>query len=394
MTTPIALAALALLALLGAQPDPQPTKTHAPPTTPTTPTPAIATPVPNEVTVQLPSDLRFEHLTHDFGTILSTDRPRFVFSFLNAGKSPISIANVRASCGCTVPRLEDEKREYAPGERGTITVEYEPKGKRGKDENTITVTTSEEGRFPIDLRVVAHVEPTVIFEPASVRFDTVPRGTTPSVEVLVIGRTPDFRVNGASISPDSTSVTVRVGPTKEVEFEGRTMRGAVLTFTLKPDARLGHLALNCLVRTNDRREPLPTIRIAGEVIADIGCDPAAVNLGAVAPGASIEGEFTVFSRGRREFRIQRVEISTGDLADFETVVIPSGPPLPPGAEADEREPADLDHPVAHLVRFRARVPSDEGVVSGRFTIHTDRKDQPSIPLAFRVVMRKPAEPGH
>lgn len=396
MTTLMTFAAVALLALQSAQPASQP-PTTTPPATPPTSTalpPATATPIPDEVTVQLPSDLRFEQLSHDFGTILSTDRPRFAFTFVNAGKAPISIANVRASCGCTVPKLDDEKREYAPGERGTITVEYEPKGKRGKDENTITVTTSEEGRFPIDLRVVAHVDPTVIFEPASVRFDTVPRGSTPSVEVLVVGRTPDFRVNGASISPDATSVTVRVGPTREVQYEGRTMRGAVLTFTVKPDAKLGQLALNALVRTNDRREPLPTIRIAGEVIADVGCDPAAVNLGAVAPGASIEGEFTVFSRGRREFRIQRIESPSNDLAEFEAVVTPSGPPPPPGAETGEREPPDPDHPIAHLVKFRGRVPNQEGVVSGRFSIHTDRKDQPAIPLAFRVVMRKPSEPGH
>lgn len=43
------------------------------------------------------------------------------FTFTNAGAEPLTITDVRSSCGCLVPALA--KRVYEPGERGELTVE-------------------------------------------------------------------------------------------------------------------------------------------------------------------------------------------------------------------------------------------------------------------------------
>jgi hypothetical protein len=43
------------------------------------------------------------------------------FAFVNAANQPLTVIDVRSSCGCMVPALA--KRDYAPGERGEMSVE-------------------------------------------------------------------------------------------------------------------------------------------------------------------------------------------------------------------------------------------------------------------------------
>lgn len=55
----------------------------------------------------------------------SQEKARIVFSFTNGGKAPLSVAAVRASCGCTVP--EYPKNIIMPASKGDITLEYHAK---------------------------------------------------------------------------------------------------------------------------------------------------------------------------------------------------------------------------------------------------------------------------
>ena len=64
----------------------------------------------------------FEKTTYDYGTMNSGDDGNCEFVFTNKGKTPIIIANVRASCGCTAP---DWTREpVLPGKTGVIKAAY------------------------------------------------------------------------------------------------------------------------------------------------------------------------------------------------------------------------------------------------------------------------------
>lgn len=63
------------------------------------------------------------------------------YGFVNSGKSDLLITDVRASCGCTVakgwPRMP-----VAPGQRGTITVNFNSEGRPGMQHKTITVVAN------------------------------------------------------------------------------------------------------------------------------------------------------------------------------------------------------------------------------------------------------------
>jgi len=85
--------------------------------------------------------ITFEKTEHDFGKINEEDgRVSVVFEFRNEGMSPLVLSNVRASCGCTTPTWTKDPVE--PGQTGAITVTYNPNGRPGRFQKTVTITSN------------------------------------------------------------------------------------------------------------------------------------------------------------------------------------------------------------------------------------------------------------
>lgn len=85
--------------------------------------------------------ITFNETTHDFGKINEADgRVTTIFQFKNDGMIPLVLSNVRASCGCTTPKWTHDP--IAPGATGEITVTYNPSGRPGRFQKTITVTSN------------------------------------------------------------------------------------------------------------------------------------------------------------------------------------------------------------------------------------------------------------
>lgn len=85
--------------------------------------------------------ITFEKTEHDFGKIQEADgRVSTIFTFKNEGMAPLVLSNVRASCGCTTPTWTKEPVE--PGQTGSITVTYNPNGRPGRFQKTVTITSN------------------------------------------------------------------------------------------------------------------------------------------------------------------------------------------------------------------------------------------------------------
>ena len=94
------------------------------------------------VMAQKPAQIKFDKLTHDFGTF-SESNPKVTcsFTFTNVGEEPLIINQAIASCGCTVP--EYTKEPVKPGEKGEIKVTYNGAGKfPGHFKKSITIRTN------------------------------------------------------------------------------------------------------------------------------------------------------------------------------------------------------------------------------------------------------------
>jgi len=63
------------------------------------------------------------------------------FPFVNNSDTTVTISNVKTSCGCTAGKLE--KKIYAPGESGEISVSYSVGHKVGRQSTSVTVTSDD-----------------------------------------------------------------------------------------------------------------------------------------------------------------------------------------------------------------------------------------------------------
>ncbi len=91
---------------------------------------------------QAQAKIKFDKLTHDFGTFAESENVQScTFTFTNNGDKPLVINQAVASCGCTVPKYT--KTPVQPGEKGTISVTYNGRGRfPGHFKKTITVRTN------------------------------------------------------------------------------------------------------------------------------------------------------------------------------------------------------------------------------------------------------------
>jgi len=86
--------------------------------------------------------IEFAENKHDYGVIEQGEKVAHVFKFKNTGNEPLVLSNVKPSCGCTTPSWT--KEPIAPGADGEIHVEFDSKGKNGKQTKTVTVTANTE----------------------------------------------------------------------------------------------------------------------------------------------------------------------------------------------------------------------------------------------------------
>lgn len=88
------------------------------------------------------AEIKFDQTMYDFGRFPESSPVQTCkFYFTNTGNDLLVIHQAVASCGCTVPKYS--KEPIRPGERGSITVTYDGKGKQlGTFRKSITLRTN------------------------------------------------------------------------------------------------------------------------------------------------------------------------------------------------------------------------------------------------------------
>ncbi len=125
------------------------------------------------------------------------------YFFTNAGASPLTVQALSASCGGTV--AHSAKGVCAPGETGSIKVTFDPSGRSGREEKTITVAFAEKLIPAQELKLVVDLPPAYSLfprflewrmgeaaTPKTLRFEKNPAVSWPLPEIVDIG--PGFRV--------------------------------------------------------------------------------------------------------------------------------------------------------------------------------------------------------
>ena len=99
--------------------------------------------------------IKFTETRHDFGSVKEKGGPvSHEFEFVNTGNGNLIIIDATASCGCTKPDFP--KQPIAPGKKGKVKVTYNPMGRPGQIDRTVTVRTNGSPK-KVRLKIVGNV---------------------------------------------------------------------------------------------------------------------------------------------------------------------------------------------------------------------------------------------
>ena len=97
--------------------------------------------VPDVKDEKLGAKIFFPETQHDFGKVKEGEILEYEFKFENKGMESLTIKDVKTSCGCTAAVVSENT--IKPGKVGTIKVNFNTKGREGKNSKSITVVSND-----------------------------------------------------------------------------------------------------------------------------------------------------------------------------------------------------------------------------------------------------------
>ncbi len=99
----------------------------------------------------VPAELVWQQTSQSRSVDVRQAETVFHFRFRNTGTESVTILELKSSCGCYHPKLE--KKEYAPGESGVLTVEAHLDGRKGHVNKHVEVIASNRPKKPYKLNI-------------------------------------------------------------------------------------------------------------------------------------------------------------------------------------------------------------------------------------------------
>ncbi len=125
-------------------------------------------------------DITLDVLERDFGTIWDFESVTTTFPFTNTGTKTLVLSRLQAGCGCTTPIAD--KTVLQPGESGTITVTFDPKGKANKQDKKVTIFSNSVNNPEIAFWIRSYVNQFVDVKNKFLKLNEMKLGESHSVE--------------------------------------------------------------------------------------------------------------------------------------------------------------------------------------------------------------------
>jgi Protein of unknown function (DUF1573) len=142
------------------------------------------------------------------------------FAFVNGGKYPITIEDVKTSCGCTTATCD--RKVYSPGETGFVNAVFHVGSNAGLQQKIITVQSDDPANPMVQLVLSAHLPELVKMEPTNVFWNVGDANTEKTIDLKVACQDKINILNASSTDP-SIAIYLRT-----------ITRGAEYQVVLKP----------------------------------------------------------------------------------------------------------------------------------------------------------------
>jgi len=245
----------------------------------------------------------FDHTSHDFGVVARGAKVEHVFTLENIYVEDVHIADVRSSCGCTVPEVD--RRLLKTWEKAHVKAVIDTRRFMGRKDATITVRLDLPFPAEVQLHTHCYIRGDVVMQPGEVRFGTVVQGTGAQQQVSVsyAGRT-DWKIE--RVETNNPHLQARVVESAESARALGQIKYDLLV-TLKADAPAGYLRDELILVTNDYSAQSARIPVMVEamVLPAVTVRPSPLLMPVLAVGQSATRQLVV--QAATPFRITGVQ---------------------------------------------------------------------------------------
>jgi hypothetical protein len=300
------------------------------------------------------TDALFPENRHDFGMVPRGVKVKHDFLLVNRLAEPITILNLRPSCGCTSGRTNTST--VAPGQTAVIEAEMDTRNFVGQKSTVLYVSliTASGRQGEVGLGVISHILSDIVLNPGAITFGTVTRGQSPT-QVLTIDRINAPGWKFVRMVSACRAIDANLAETSRTA----TSASYKLTVSMKPDAPAGLLHDEIRLISNDSEAPSIPLMVTAVVRGDLSAAPSVLSLGQIHSAAGAQGRFVV--RSSRPFTIQSIE----GVSDGFSTSLPDG----------TRQPM---HVVT--VAYKPEEGTTRGDIRHIFRVHTDLPGEPPLDL--------------
>jgi len=289
----------------------------------------------------------FTPLKHDFGVVARGADVRTRIILKNIYKEPITITEVKTSCGCISASASSKllkMHEEGYIEASLDTVKY--KGQRDVNVD-VTVTFDNRTYKTVRVPISAYIRSDVVMTPGAATFGTVDLGSpaSKSLKVEYAGRQ-DWTVK--EVRSDSPYLKTTF---KEINRGGGRV-GYEVTVTLADNAPAGTISEQITLVTDDSN-PFVPVNVNAVVESDIVVSTPVVALGEMTPGVAKTVRAVV--RGRKPFVINQVNCDSNRNC-FKCNL-------------------NNEEKTVHVVPIVVTPPAESGEFTEEFTVHIEGRNE-------------------
>ena len=268
------------------------------------PVPVVVEPKVETVTAKEGANapaIRFDKLVHDFGEVGPGSNNICEFGFSNVGDGVLKIIDVKPNCGCTMFTLN--KRDYLPGESGSLKLKYHASARAGLESKLVVVTTNDKAKPRITLTIRAKVVAKVSFDPKRLNLLLKDEGESPAELTLTSVDGKPFSIT--SLTSTANALSADIDPSVKAT-----------KFVLRPrmDRTKLQRVTNGIIQINLTHPECKTLTIPFSALARFKINPPVIIVFDAVPGkAIIRPNVTILNNYQEAFEIASMSSKGGSI---------------------------------------------------------------------------------
>jgi hypothetical protein len=242
--------------------------------------------------------IKFGNTTVDLGVIKPDSKNVANYTFTNVGKGTLKIVDIVKTCGCTP--FELTKREYAPGESGTIKVEYQASKVGGAVTKHLFVMSDDPNNPRQEITLKANIVLQVIAEPQTMQLSLeTPDANVPAITIYSKDSKP-FAIR--SVESSNNAITAQIDPNASA---------TKFVVQLKVDREKLKTSLNGYIKFYITHPDIDTVSVTYTAMAEFETQPSAIIIRNASPLKVEERELWVKNNYNKPFEIESITSKNG-----------------------------------------------------------------------------------